>query len=199
MSQEFFYLDGDNQKGPVSKEQLKSVVKPDTFVWSEGMADWKQAKDVTDLKAVLNKPPAIPAIDKAIPSSSMMKLVYGAIAAGVITAGTLLYVNSNSDSSSSDSSFFSNIFGSSIEKDAKKLVDLAWKCMGLSDALDHIDDYMDFAMALLDAMSFDAPECIEMGIFNDKMEVKYSKRSNEFQVLLQKEIMNRFNLKNLFQ
>ena len=59
MSNEYYYLDGNNQKGPISKEQLKSAVKPDTLVWSEDMEDWKPAKEVAELKSMLKKPPPI--------------------------------------------------------------------------------------------------------------------------------------------
>jgi len=57
-NQEFFYMDGDNQKGPLSIDRLKLVgIKPNTWVWTEGLDDWKAAKEVKELNILFNKPP----------------------------------------------------------------------------------------------------------------------------------------------
>ena len=67
MSQEYFYLDGNNQNGPLSIDQLKSVgIKPDTLVWTAGFDDWKPAKDVEELKTLFSlSPPPTPVIKMA--------------------------------------------------------------------------------------------------------------------------------------
>ncbi len=44
---DWYYADGGQQKGPVSDEQFQNlvrdgVVKPDTLVWHEGMANWQR-------------------------------------------------------------------------------------------------------------------------------------------------------------
>ena len=52
-----FYLFIDNeQRGPYSLEQLAEMgITPETEVWTEGMADWKQAGDVPQLTALLQR------------------------------------------------------------------------------------------------------------------------------------------------
>ena len=62
MFQKFYYLEGKNQqKGPLSIDQLKTVgIKSDTLVWTEGLSDWKPAKEVDELKNLMSKPPPPP-------------------------------------------------------------------------------------------------------------------------------------------
>ena len=51
MNKYYFYLEGDNQKGPLSLDHLKTVnIKRDTLVWTEGMDEWKSAKEVEEFK-----------------------------------------------------------------------------------------------------------------------------------------------------
>ena len=64
---EYYYLDGCEQNGPLDVDQLRTVgLKPDTFVWADGLDDWKPAKDVEELKFIFNKPlpPPPPIIEK---------------------------------------------------------------------------------------------------------------------------------------
>ncbi len=65
MTKEFFYLDGKDQKGPFTIDQLKQVgLKPDTLVWTEEFESWKPAKDVSELADLIKKtPPPPPIID----------------------------------------------------------------------------------------------------------------------------------------
>lgn len=62
MIKEYYYLEGREQKGPVTVEQLKSVgISADTLVWAEGMENWLPSKDVEELQVLLKKlPPPIP-------------------------------------------------------------------------------------------------------------------------------------------
>ena len=64
MFKDFFYLSSNNeQKGPVSIDHLKSVgIKSDTLVWTEGLDNWKPAKEVEALKNlfVTASPPPLP-------------------------------------------------------------------------------------------------------------------------------------------
>jgi hypothetical protein len=51
---QWYYLVNSQQQGPVSSEQLKELsaggtVTPETYVWREGMDDWKPAKMVQGL------------------------------------------------------------------------------------------------------------------------------------------------------
>jgi len=74
---EYFYLVNDQQLGPVKKDDLKKKnIKKDTYVWAEGMADWKPAGELPELKDIFKvvppPPPKRPApppppVDKAVP------------------------------------------------------------------------------------------------------------------------------------
>jgi hypothetical protein len=65
MSKQYYYLDGKDQKGPLSIEKLNDVgIKPDTLVWSDDMENWKPAKEVPELADIIKKlPPPPPIID----------------------------------------------------------------------------------------------------------------------------------------
>lgn len=56
---QFYLHDGQNQIGPFSSEELKEKnITRDTFVWKEGMTDWKKAGEVTELNNLfVNTPP----------------------------------------------------------------------------------------------------------------------------------------------
>ena len=43
MEKTYYYRVGEQQVGPVSLDQMRGAVNLDTYVWSEGMANW-QAK-----------------------------------------------------------------------------------------------------------------------------------------------------------
>lgn len=65
MNKQYYYLDGKDQKGPLSIEKLNEVgIKPDTLVWSDDMENWKPAKEVSELADIIKKlPPPPPIID----------------------------------------------------------------------------------------------------------------------------------------
>jgi len=58
----WYYLDQDHQQiGPVSVVALRELwntgrLELSSYVWSEGMLDWKKVDELPDLKDVLNKP-----------------------------------------------------------------------------------------------------------------------------------------------
>jgi hypothetical protein len=70
MNKEFYYLDGKEQKGPYSIDQLKDLnLKSDTLIWEESFDNWKQLKEVEELKSLLKKvPPPPPIIDTNVSS-----------------------------------------------------------------------------------------------------------------------------------
>lgn len=70
MNKEFYYLDGKEQKGPYSIDQLKELnLKSDTLIWEESFDNWKPLRDVEELKGLLKKtPPPPPIIDTNISS-----------------------------------------------------------------------------------------------------------------------------------
>jgi len=124
MNREYYYFLNDEQQGPVSIDQLKSVgLRSDSLVWSEGYDEWTPANEVEELKIVFKKPPMPPpkplmppTNDIPISSSSNGSnltnwLICGIIAAGFVVVGTILYVGNNSTKDSSGSSIFGNIFG----------------------------------------------------------------------------------------
>lgn len=57
---EYFFLEGKEQNGPFSIEQLtqKELTK-ETLIWTEGMEDWQKIKDIAELVLVL-KPKSVP-------------------------------------------------------------------------------------------------------------------------------------------
>jgi hypothetical protein len=60
---EYFYLVGKDRNGPLTIEEIvKKNLSDETFIWTEGMDNWKKLKDIPEL---LNKfnfkiPPSIP-------------------------------------------------------------------------------------------------------------------------------------------
>lgn len=63
MQKEYYYIDGKEQKGPYSIEQLKTVgLKRDTLVWTEDFENWKAVWEVEELKILLKKTPPPPPI-----------------------------------------------------------------------------------------------------------------------------------------
>ena len=57
----FFFLVNDQQMGPLSKEELKKEnIHRTTLVWAEGMAEWKPAFEVIELKDLFPAPPPPP-------------------------------------------------------------------------------------------------------------------------------------------
>lgn len=63
----YYYVENGEKKGPVEASQLASVITPDTHVWTPGMAEWMEAKDVEELNAIFNQataaipaPPSMP-------------------------------------------------------------------------------------------------------------------------------------------
>ena len=72
MEKEFYYLDEKEQKGPFTIDKLKTIgLKPETLVWADGFENWKQVKDVDELKIVLKKTPPPPPIIDTLSSSSI--------------------------------------------------------------------------------------------------------------------------------
>ncbi|WP_426612479.1 DUF4339 domain-containing protein [Bradyrhizobium sp. McL0616] len=62
----WFYASEGKQQGPYPEGQFRDlvaqgVVRPDTLVWSEGMAGWQKAAEIPGLVGVVGAPPLIPA------------------------------------------------------------------------------------------------------------------------------------------
>lgn len=50
---EYYILNGSEQQGPYTIDQLKGRVTPQTYVWREGLADWIQAINLPELSGLL--------------------------------------------------------------------------------------------------------------------------------------------------
>lgn len=50
---EYYILNGSEQQGPYTIDQLRGRVTPQTYVWREGLVDWVQAINLPELSAVL--------------------------------------------------------------------------------------------------------------------------------------------------
>ncbi|QOV87774.1 GYF domain-containing protein [Humisphaera borealis] len=66
---QYYYADGDDQKGPVDLNGLRSAgISRQTLVWREGLGEWQPAGQVTELAALFAGPPeATPFVPPAPP------------------------------------------------------------------------------------------------------------------------------------
>jgi GYF domain 2 len=72
-SQSWFYASQGQQQGPYPEAQLRDLiargaVRPDTLVWSEGMAGWQKAGEIPELMSGGSGPPAVPQAGGAVTS-----------------------------------------------------------------------------------------------------------------------------------
>jgi hypothetical protein len=96
---QWHYAEDGRQRGPVSSAQLKAMadsrqITPETLVWTDGMADWKPAREFSRLfpdEAPIGIEPEPPPIPRAPPTSP------GVIArqrpTGDVTGGLIPYKN----------------------------------------------------------------------------------------------------------
>jgi GYF domain 2 len=64
-SRAWFYAEGGQQQGPFQDAQFrdligKGIVRPDTLIWTDGMAGWQRAGDIPGLFAAAGRPPPMP-------------------------------------------------------------------------------------------------------------------------------------------
>ena len=57
---EYYILIGTEQQGPLSTEDLRGQVTPQTYVWREGLPDWIRAGDLPELSGLLVPEGAVP-------------------------------------------------------------------------------------------------------------------------------------------
>jgi len=64
---EFYYLSDEDQLGPFTLDELKTKnLTANTFIWTEGMPEWKLLKDIPELKSLLKPitpPPPPPKVN----------------------------------------------------------------------------------------------------------------------------------------
>ena len=53
MEKMYYYRNGDTQIGPVSIDQMRGAVTPETYVWAEGMANWQTVGELPELMSQL--------------------------------------------------------------------------------------------------------------------------------------------------
>lgn len=57
----YFYLLGDQQKGPFTHDELKNqYINHNTLVWYDGIPNWEKASNIEALKDIFMTPPPIP-------------------------------------------------------------------------------------------------------------------------------------------
>ena len=61
----WYYMEGGQQKGPISEDELRTLassgrIRPDDLVWSEGMAEWSQARNLDGITWPSAPPPPPP-------------------------------------------------------------------------------------------------------------------------------------------
>lgn len=66
---QYFYAEGEEQKGPHNIEELKSLkISKDTKVWTEGMDDWEEAGTIDELSSLFEvTPPPIKKVENQPP------------------------------------------------------------------------------------------------------------------------------------
>ena len=57
---EYYILIGTEQQGPLSTEDLRGRVTPQTYVWREGLPDWIRTGDLPELSGLLVPEGAVP-------------------------------------------------------------------------------------------------------------------------------------------
>ncbi|WP_329806479.1 DUF4339 domain-containing protein [Flavobacterium facile] len=97
-----YYLQNGNENiGPFTIEELKAKgITKNTLVWCEGMSDWSEATNVTELASILNATP--PPIKKTTPPPVITKKSSGlnfiqkiALVLLLFIVGAILYSNMN--------------------------------------------------------------------------------------------------------
>ena len=68
MEKNYYYRNGDTQVGPVTVDQLRGAVTPDTYVWAEGMSTWQTVSQRPELMSQLGLAPAQPQPQYSQPS-----------------------------------------------------------------------------------------------------------------------------------
>lgn len=84
MADEWYYLRGDQQVGPISRQALQEAaygreVNGETLVWSEGMPQWSPARTVAGLTPAATMPPPIQPPMQGMPVSPHMVPGYAAM------------------------------------------------------------------------------------------------------------------------
>ncbi|MBR4267618.1 MAG: CD225/dispanin family protein [Bacteroidales bacterium] len=55
MSEQYFYYDGNGQRGPVDLNELVTKINLDTDIWCPNLSDWTAAKNVPEVVAAYNR------------------------------------------------------------------------------------------------------------------------------------------------
>lgn len=85
----YYIAVNDKHEGPYEVAQLKMMnISPDTFVWCEGMSEWKKASDVEEIRSVMiasspSTPPPFPGASAVPPQQPPVATPQPAMQQGV--------------------------------------------------------------------------------------------------------------------
>src|SRR4051812_40935490 len=101
---EFYYYDGQEQKGPLTIEELKRLpVKRETRLWCQGMPEWKRAEELEIFKEFflsipppMSSSPTSPSTNNSASNSSKnskstIKIIVGIVIAVALALGVYGY------------------------------------------------------------------------------------------------------------
>ena len=88
---EYYYTDGRNTFGPVSLEELRTKINPNTPVWHEGMANWEAASSLEELKPLFARPtpPPPPSAPTPPPTPTASQAPKAKISIGLVFMGII--------------------------------------------------------------------------------------------------------------
>jgi uncharacterized membrane protein YhaH (DUF805 family) len=86
---EYYYAEMGEAKGPYSIDELReNGIKPETFIWKEGMSDWLPAKELKDIAILFRPtPPPIPRRSPVRPTIDDTPFIQEALPPPIKTSG----------------------------------------------------------------------------------------------------------------
>lgn len=82
----YYILEQGRKTGPFSFQELKSMnIQPTTYIWTSGMKDWTEAKEIEDLSELLQElPPPIPPMPSSYLWASILGSVFCCLPLGIV-------------------------------------------------------------------------------------------------------------------
>lgn len=61
----YYYSINNKILGPVEKEYLRGIITRETFIWMQGLKNWKRASEISELFSIFeDTPPPLPSLNK---------------------------------------------------------------------------------------------------------------------------------------
>lgn len=81
----YYILEQGHKKGPFSLQELKKKnIQPTTYIWTLGMDDWTEAKEITELSDLLQEiPPPVPPMPYSFLVPSILATIFCCFPFGV--------------------------------------------------------------------------------------------------------------------